>query len=373
MSRSRLAVVATQLVLCLALVPSSKAQLFQSPVNYATGGHAPTSAAIADLNGDGRLDVVAVNENSGTLSVLRGNGDGTLQVALTYPAGTIPYFVALGDFNHDGKLDAAVGNRGGFGTSQVSVLLGNGDGSFQGPVSYGPFQDAVSLAIADFTRDRKLDIVVGDSAAGTLMLGKGVGTFRKANPIGVSDPLAFAVGDFNGDHERDLVAASSSSSSVVALLGDGKGRFIQSSTNVVPTPPDALVVADFNGDGFLDVASADEAVNNFGSNVAILLANGDGTFHPAVAYPVGAEPRSIAARDLNGDRKIDLVTANQFFDGTLSILLGNGDGTFQSPITLVSGGITPTSVAAGDLNGDGRPDLVVAHPNGDVVSVFLHN
>src|SRR6202040_916186 len=109
MSRSRLTVAAIQFVLCLVFVPSSTAPLFQSPVNYATAGYAPTSAALGDLNGDGRLDVVAVNENGGTLSVLLGNGDGTLQAALTYPAGTIPYFVALGDFNHDGKLDAAVG------------------------------------------------------------------------------------------------------------------------------------------------------------------------------------------------------------------------------------------------------------------------
>ena len=372
MSRSTLTVAATQMVLCLAFVPGSEAQLFQTPVNYDTRGSYPTSVAIADLSADGRPDVVAVNENSGTLSVLRGNGDGTLQGALTYPAGNIPYCVSLGDFNRDGKLDAAVGNRMGFGTSRVSILLGNGDGSFQGPVSYGPLQDAFSFAVADFTSDRKLDIVVADTAVGTLMLGKGDGTFRRGIPIGVTNPLAFAVGDFNGDHERDLVAASSSGSSVVALLGNGKGSFAQSDSNVVATPPDALVVADFNGDGFLDVASADEAVNNQGSNVAILLGNGDGTFQSAVEYPVGSEPRSIAARDFNGDRKIDLVTANQF-DGTLTVLLGNGDGTFQLAITLASGGITPTSVAVGDLNGDGRPDLVVAQPSNDAVSVLLHD
>src|SRR5437016_13820488 len=104
MSRSRLTVVAIYLVLCLAFLPRSAAQLFRSPVNYDTRGFSPTSVALGDLNGDGRLDVVAVNENSGTLSVLRGNADGTLQVALTYPAGTNPYCVALGDFNHDGKL-----------------------------------------------------------------------------------------------------------------------------------------------------------------------------------------------------------------------------------------------------------------------------
>ena len=372
MSRSRVTVAAIHLMLCLAFVPDSIAQLFQAPVNYDAGGYSPTSVALGDLNADGRLDVVTVNENSATLSVLRGNGDGTLQVALSYPAGTNPYCVALGDFNHDGKLDAAVGNRVGFGTSRVSILLGNGDGSFQGPVSYGPLQDAFSLAIADFTRDRKLDIVVADTAAGTLMLGKGDGTFRRGSTIGVTNPLAFAVGDFNGDHERDLAAASSSGSSVVALLGNGNGSFNQSSTNVVATPPDALVVADFNGDGFLDVASADEAVNGQGSNVAILLGNGDGTFQSAVEYPVGAEPRSIAARDFDGDRKIDLVTANEF-DGTLSVLLGNGDGTFQLAITFASGGTAPNSVAVGDLNGDGRPDLVVAQLVNDAVSVLLHN
>lgn len=348
---------------------SLQAQLFDPPINYDAAGFAPVAVAVGDLNGDSHLDVVTANLNSGTISVLLGNGDGTLQTATPYPAGSTPYFVALADFNHDGKLDAAVANRIDFAAGSVSVLLGDGVGGFQSPVSYGPFLDPFSLAVGKFRKGGKLDIAVADTASGSLLIGNGDGTFRDGGAIGTSNTLAFAVKDLNGDRFKDLISAFNGGSQVVSLLNDGHAHFAEKWSDDVSTPPDALATGDFDRDGFVDVASADEAVNNLGSNVAVFRGNGDGTFGPPTEYPVDAEPRSIAAGKLNRGGKLDLVTANQF-GGTLSILLGNGDGSFQPAISLPSGGITPTSVAIGDLNEDNHADLIVAHPNGDFVSVL---
>lgn len=344
-------------------------QLFDPPINYDAGGFAPVALAVGDLNGDGHSDVVTANLNSGTISVLLGNGDGTLQAGIPYPAGSNPYFVALADFNHDGKLDAAVANRIGFGEGLVSVLLGDGVGGFQSPESYGPFIDPFSLAVGKFRKGGKLDIAVADTASGSLLIGNGDGTFRDGGAIGTSNTLAFAVKDLNGDRFKDLISAFNGGSQVVSLLNDGHAHFAEKWSDNVSTPPDALATGDFDRDGFVDVASADEAVNNLGSNVAVFRGNGDGTFGPPTEYAVDAEPRSIAAGKLNRGIKLDLVTANQF-GGTLSILIGNGDGTFQPAISLPSGGIAPTSVVIGDLNEDGHADLIVAHPGGDVVTVL---
>lgn len=333
------------------------AQKFERPVPYLTGAPAPNGVALGDLNGDGRLDVVVANTDvSGTVAVLLGNGDGTLQTAVTYPAGAYPEFVILADFNRDGHLDVAVGNRAIGGSGWVSILLGNGDGTLRPPVSYGPFTDAFSLATGDFNQNGALDIAVGDTSSGTLLLGNGDGTFSTGRPIGASNAVFFAVADFNGDGKLDLISADNSASTIQLLTGSGKGTFKLKSSYLVPTPPIALVAADFNGDGIPDFAAADEAVNNAGSNVTIFESSATG--YVKRKYPYGDEPRLIVAADINQDGKLDLVTENEF-NGTVDLFLNSSNGAFQSPIVLHDGGITAASVAVGDPNGDGKPDIVV--------------
>ena len=169
--------------LCFLLSSAISAQTFQSPVAYPTGASAPNGVALGDLNGDGRLDVVVANSDVlGTVAVLLGNGDGTLQPAVTYAAGSYPEFIALADFNKDGRLDLAVANRGIGISGYVNILLGNGDGTFQSPVAYGPFLDAFSLALADFNRDGALDIVVADVSSGSLLLETATAHFVSAVP-----------------------------------------------------------------------------------------------------------------------------------------------------------------------------------------------
>jgi len=331
---------------------------FKKPVPYPTGAPAPNGVALGDLNGDGHLDVVVANDDeSGTIAVLLGSGDGTLQAAVTYPAGSYPEFVVLADFNNDGHLDLAVANRAIGGQGYVHVLLGNGDGTFRPAVSYGPYTDAFRLAVADLNNDGALDIAVADTASGSLLLGNGDGTFRAGTPVGASNALFFAAADFNKDGNLDLVSADNSGQMIQLFLGNGNGTFTLHSSYAVATPPIALAAADLNGDGIPDFAAADEAVNDLDSNVTVFESSAGG--YVKKEYPYGDEPRLIVAADMNQDGKLDLVTENEF-NGTVDLFLNSGTGAFRAPGVLQDGAITAASVAVGDLNGDGKPDIVVS-------------
>ena len=263
-----------------------------------------------DFNGNGKLDLaVADNSNAGGVGIYLGNGDGTFQAAVNYPTGPNSSSVAVGDFNGDGKLDLAVANVGTVGDSpgNVSILLGNGDGTFQPAVNYSAGQGPASVAVGDFNGDGKLDLAVANvSTAGVLP-----GT-------------------------------------VSILLGNGDGTFQPALDYDASTVSGSVVVADFNNDGKLDLAVA----NAPGDIVSILLGNGDGTFQPAVGYPAGQGPTSVVVGDFNGDNKLDLVVIGSSSSG-VSLLLGNGDGTFQPAVNFDLRG-NPASVAVGDFDASGR-------------------
>jgi hypothetical protein len=327
---------------------------FLAPLAF-DAGIGPTSVAVGDFNGDGKPDLAVANQGSDNVSVLLGQGDGTFLTAVSYPIGTYPLSVAVGDFNGDGKQDLAVAGGGNNGT--VSVLLGNGDGSFQKAVSYAAGSQPQSVAVADFNGDGILDLAVANSTSpGTVrvLLGQGDGTFLPAQsfPAGAG-PRSVAVGDFNGDGRPDLVVANPDSNTVSVLLGNGDGTFQPAQSFAAGIDPIAVAVGDFNGDGRLDLA-----VGNWASTLRVLLGQGDGTFLPALSQAVGSILYSVAVGDLNGDGKPDLAVANWTSD-TVSVLVGNGDGTFQAARDF-SAGTNPVFVAAGDFNGDGRSDLAVA-------------
>ena len=333
-------------------------------------GYYPVSVAVGDFNGDGKPDLAVANYGSYYVTILLGNGDGTFTAGAYLYTGSNPYSVAVGDFNGDGKLDLAVANLG---SDTVTILLGNGDGTFtsgaQSPATgYSPY----SVAVGDFNGDGNLDLAVANEGSNnlTILLGNGDGTFTPTaqSPATGTYPWSVAVGDFNGDGKLDLAVANEGSDTVTILLGKGDGEFTPAASPATGSGPVSVSVGDFNGDGKLDLAVA----NYYSSTVTILLGNGDGTFTPAASPATGANPNSVALGDFNGDGKLDLAIANSNYGtDTLTILLGNGDGTFSASAQSPATGYSPYSVAVGDFNGDGRLDLAVANESSDSVSVLL--
>ena len=314
---------------------------FQPPVMYATNSYQPMSLAVGDFNGDGAADLVVASQcassaSCGTaqVSVLLGNGDGTFQPAVAYPAGSgASYFVVAGDFNGDGNLDLAVADQTSA-NSAVAILLGNGDGTFQAPVSFSTgATSAAFLAVGDFNEDGAADLAVANAGTGdsvSILLGNGDGTFQTAVLYASGGILAssVAVGDFNADGAPDLVVVN----------------------------------------GCATYTNLSSLTCSPSGSVAVLLGNGDGTFQPAATYGSGgSEADFVTVADFNGDGNLDLAVSNQGpsaggdGNGVVSLLLGNGDGTFQPAAAYGTGGSLAVSVSAGDFNGDGQPDLAVVN------------
>ena len=411
---------------------------FQASSTYPSA--TPSSLLAVDLNGDGAPDLAVV---TGQVAVLLNSGHGTFGKPLVTPVPTFPSYVAYADFNHDGKLDLVLGGL----LNAIPVLLGNGDGTFQAPVVYASGDSPVSVGVlpledgttiistVDPVTSNYWFIVVepdGTSGAPTLNVGGASGltgiaaadlngdgqpdiitanSFSASNAVSVSiaqdgdqfsapvwypldansvTPETLAIGDMNGDSKPDVVVGNLGSISV--FLGNGDGTLKPALGTPLPsgTPEDGgaaqlLALADFNRDGKLDAAVAVFGSGPTGTSagtIQILLGKGDGTFQPPalVSMPTGLHPVGVAAGDLNGDGIPDLAVAlmdSVLSSGpaTLAIFLGQGDGTFGTARTVIlkaqsgSGG----SLAIGDLNGDGKPDLALTEGNSNFIDVLLGN
>jgi hypothetical protein len=387
--------------------------LFLWPVAYQVSGEQADAVAVADLNNDGKNDlVVSVGFASATgLAVLLGNGDGTFLPAVKYSAGAFGLGpVVIADVNGDGKLDIVVANEciaseSRCGTPQaangrVGVLLGNGDGTFQPVVLYDSGgQSTESIAVADVNGDGKSDVVTtnwdsrnnGNNRL-SVLLGNGDGTFQPAQNYSSGgcgfETFGVAIADVNADHKPDLLVAigggddsACGDGQVTVLLGNGDGTF---QTPVAYDAGDRLTiwvtVADVNGDGKLDLLAANfcDALSCTQGSVGVLLGNGDGSFQPVVTYPSGGYAAGmIAAADVNHDGKLDMAVANACQgrcangNGAVGVLLGNGDGSFQA-VQSFDPGPGANGIAAVDVNGNGGPDLLVGNASG-TVDVLLNN
>jgi RHS repeat-associated protein len=337
--------------------------LFVGAQGFAVG-FGVSSITAGDFNNDGALDLATSNGGNGfhsgsTVSVLLGNGDGSFAAEQRIETGLVPLSVTSGDFNGDGKLDLVTANAGdGFvpGTG-VSVLTGLGDGTFSAPASFLAGSQPTSVVIGDFNGDGLVDLATANAGSldVSVLLSHGNGTF--AEPLNFSagtSPGALTAADFNGDGTLDLAIPNSGIDVVTVLIGKGDGTMTAQNAVQAGGTPRSVTTGDFNGDGVLDLAMGNYGSGNV-STVSVRLGRGDGTFRESTSYEVGSRARSVRAGDFNGDGFLDLVTANNFWSSDLSVLLGNGDGTFAGQIRTSYG--ASQSLALGDFNGDGVVDL----------------
>jgi len=400
---------------------------FRTPI----GGPAGTgtgSLSYADLNRDGKEDLIVADFDYSAIAGLMGNGDGTFQPAQSHVAGaqpvsvgviplgdgntalftadnvsgslvvnlaasnghingpalqmigTQPAAVAVADLNGDGKPDIVWTDTAAGPSScprcggALYVLLKSGGGLFAAPVTYSVGGSTGATAVADVNHDGKPDLIVLDGNGIEVLLGKGDGTFGtvQASPAPAGPNSVIAVADFNSDGKADLAVLScsvancgfGSSGSVSILLGNGNGTFSLGTS--IPLPGGAiaggLVAADFNGDGKTDLAVSygPQDPTQPGAAVTVLLGDGHGAFHSSAVIPMSAG--GLAAADLNKDGKLDLlarVTDQSTFSRYIAVALGKGDGTFQ-PLSLTQTATAGPGIVVADLDRDGNADLVLS-------------
>jgi len=334
-------------------------------------GIAPTAMATGDFNGDGKPDLAVTNNSGNSVSILLNQGNGKFEVLPSAIPNTVlfhsPSGIVAADFNGDGILDLAVANEA---SSNVTVLLGKGDGTFTLKASYSTGLDPYQLVATDLNGDGKLDLAITNfgSSNVTILLGNGNGTFfvEPDPPVTAATPAGIVATDFDGDGNIDLAVAGFTSQSVTILYGAGDGTF--NATPIIPIGTSAafLVAADFNGDGRPDLAVTNPDQNS----VTILLNQGGLGFTLPSPIATGSMPAGIVAADFNGDGQTDLAIANSG-GSSLTFLFGSGGGTFTSETKALAGSSDPADLATADLNGDGSPDLTVSDPNKNDVITLL--
>ena len=287
---------------------------FSAPTNYNNVGGYAGAIAVADFNGDKKLDLAVVLFTTNNVAVLLGNGNGTFTMKGSYSAASSPQFIGLADFNEDGIVDMAITGQGG----TVAILLGNGDGSFTKAGSYAVAPNTYGIAVADFNNDGNLDFAVASyhNNGVYIYLGDGKGSFKQGGSFFASAPIDVAAGDFNGDGNWDL-ASVVDGTGVSILLGDGKGNFQLGATYSIPNAY-RVSAADLDGDGVTDL----EVVSHEYAMVYFLRSKGDGTFSQPVGSNIGLYSDSLAMSDLNGDGALDLVVPN-YEGGDVTVLLND--------------------------------------------------
>ncbi|CAF4839652.1 unnamed protein product [Rotaria sp. Silwood1] len=337
----------------------------------------PQFATVGDFNQDHKVDIVIANTQKDSVTVAYGNGNGifTSQEILSTGNGSSPISLAGGDINNDGRLDLIILNEG---TSTLGVFLSFDYATFRNYSSFstGTLSNPSSIALGDFNNDSLLDVAVANSMTNNvgIFLGYGNGTLaaQKIYPTGIRSQSMFViVSDFNNDNILDIAVANYGGNNVGILLGYGNGTFSAQKTLFTGyrSAPSWVAIGDFNKDGLLDIAVANSGTNNLG----IFLSHGNGNFASQITFPTGLNsmPRSLATGDFNDDSLLDIVVANYFGDN-IGILLGRSNGTFATQKTLYTGNHSaPFSVAIDDFNNDSLLDIAVANSGTNNLGIFL--
>ncbi|GAB7183800.1 hypothetical protein ATKI12_3631 [Kitasatospora sp. Ki12] len=349
------------------------AGLFAPKAGYATGAD-PNRIAVADLNGDGRPDLITTDVGADAVSVLLGNGDGTFRPRLSFATESYPGSITVADLNGDGRPDLAVGS---YIPSKLSLLFGNGDGTFQPHQALNTWESANFVHAADFNRDGKADLVMGLDRLSSVdvWLGNGDGTFQP----GVRYPTdngatEAAVVDLDRDGLLDLAVTNLCDETVSVLPGNGDGTFRPKRSFPAGLAPTAVVATDLNGDGRPDLAVTNGLFPDLHPYLTVWLGNGDLTFSPGSTFPLPSRgPNGLTVADFDADGKPDLAVSASDINGVsaVSVLLGNGDGTLR-PADDYDGGTDARDVAAADLDGDGLPDLAVPSEAESTAEVLLN-
>jgi len=370
---------------------SGSAPGFKASREFDTSAKDANSVALGDLNGDGKLDVVATHgafdddppalKSLRLVSVLYGRGDGRFGPSHEYEIGRPgdtqgAFSIAMGDVNGDGKLDVVTGN---FHSKSVSLLVNDGHGGLSPPVNYSLGRQPCDVAFEDLNGDGKLDIATGNPNTVSILLNAGDGTFGAVHeyPAG-RDTWAFAVGDLSGDGRPDIATANRSRSSSTVLVNRGDGSFGAPVDYGTGPGPSTVTIGDVNGDGKADVVTGNGSTDPNGDyewldTVSVLLGKADGTLRPTRTYRVRDEYSdervfiTVRIGDVNGDRKPDLVTANLGDDWAITVLVNGGRGTFRrhfdyglNDYISQEVGQGSEAIALGDVNADRRLDVVEA-------------
>jgi len=345
-------------------------------------GSGPFDLVVEDFNNNGNRDVAVANSDSSDVTVLWGNGDGTfLDPMVTFTVGDFPVAIAAGQLTNDTNLDIVTANDGSF---DLSVLMGTGAGaSFNGPTNSDAGGSPEAVALGDFNNDGKTDVATAELFDYTVTVRLGnkdaTGTFGLAFTTDqLGSPFGLAAADLVGESNLDLVVALNDLNMVAVLTGNGDGTFAAPDCTADPTPAGCYLV----GASPAGVAVADLnddgkldliVANEDSDDVSVLLNNGDGTFADAQSLDAGvlSFPEVVRVADFNGDGKPDIVSANSG-DDSVAVFRGKGDGTFEAADVFPTGGTSPFSVAVGDVNNDQKPDILTANVDSDDISILLN-
>lgn len=327
----------------------------------------PRSVVIGDLNGDGHRDLVSANLGNSNVSVLLGDGSGSFGAATEFPVGDnqwsgSPRSLAIGDLDNDGDLDLVTANAA---SNNVSVLLGDGTGDFATRVNFAVGSNPGSVAIGDLDSDGIQDLVTAQPRSDdvSILRGRGGGTFAAATQVPAGNgPVSVAIRDLNDDGKLDLATANYFGDDVSILPGDGQGSFGAPTHLAAGDGPKSVEIGDLDGSGGPDLVTA----NKNSGDVSILLGAGNGSFAAASNFSAGPGldpqfhyPGWATIRDLNLDGVADLaVSTDSSPEQSVSVLIGEGGGSFEPVQRFATDGYAAPQVTTGDLNEDGWPDLV---------------